>query len=75
MAQIHAMGGTTTIIPTTLTSSDRELRAALDVFAQAKEKLYPGPAFWVSIWKVLIFCISSGEPKIPLSEIRTTGVS
>ncbi|NLJ85193.1 MAG: N-acetylglucosamine-6-phosphate deacetylase [Firmicutes bacterium] len=42
MAQIHAMGGTTTIIPTTLTSSDRELRAALDVFAQAKEEAVSG---------------------------------
>lgn len=42
IARTHAKGGTTTILPTTLTSSDRDLYFALDAFAKAKEKVIDG---------------------------------
>lgn len=42
-ARAHLRFGTTTILPTTLTSTWDELRLALDKFAQAKEAMEDGP--------------------------------
>ena len=46
IARSHARGGTTTIIPTTLTSSDEDLRAALDAFASARDSVTCGARLW-----------------------------
>lgn len=46
MAQSHAQGGTTTLIPTTLTSSDSDLIAALDTFAKVRDSITCGARLW-----------------------------
>ena len=46
MARSHAQGGTTTIIPTTLTSSHSDLMSALDAFAEVRDSITCGARLW-----------------------------
>jgi len=43
VCKAHAKGGSTSILATTLTSSDADLRSALEAFRKAEERHYPLP--------------------------------
>ena len=66
-AEMHAKHGTTSLLPTTLTSTNEELYLMFEIYKIAKScnclLIISEPVLWVCIWKVLIFRLISEELK------------
>lgn len=62
-AEMHAKHGTTSLLPTTLTSTNEELYLCLRSIKLLSLVIISEPVLWVCIWKVLIFRLISEELK------------
>lgn len=62
-AEMHAKHGTTSLLPTTLTSTNEELYLSLRSIKLLSLVIISEPVLWVCIWKVLIFRLISEELK------------